>query len=76
MSERAQLERLADAADNAMAALLLAHDELVFGGDWQTARARIRDAGNRLDKAMDTVNRTLDRTSPRLSFAACIDLQT
>lgn len=75
-NERAQLERLADAADNAMAAMLLAHDEMFFGGDWVNAKARIVDAGKRLDKVLDTVNRTLDRNSPRLGFEACIRLQT
>lgn len=75
-TERAQLERLADAADNALAAMLLAHQELIFGGDWVNARARIIDAGKRLDKALTTANRTLDRQSPRLGFEACIALQT
>lgn len=74
-NERAQLERLADAADNAIAAMLLAHQEMVLGGDWTNARARIVDAGNRLDKALTTANRMLDRQSPRLGFDACIALQ-
>lgn len=75
-SERAQLERLADAADNALATMLLAYDEMTFGGDWKNARARIRDAGERLDKALTTANRTLNRTSPRLGFIACLDLHS
>jgi hypothetical protein len=74
-NERAQLARLADAADNAMAAMILAYDEMIFGGDWTNARARIADAGKRLDKALDTANRTLDRTSPRLGFDACLQLR-
>lgn len=74
MSDRAQLDRLYDAADQARSALLLAHSELIFGGDWQSARARIEDAGARLDKVMNTVARTLGRDDPRLSFSAILDL--
>lgn len=74
-AERAQLARMADAADNALAAMLLAYEELIFGGDWENARARLADAGGRLDKALETANRTLDRTSLRLSFAACLALR-
>lgn len=74
-NERAQLERMADAADTAIAAMLLAHDELIFGGNWTAARERIEEAGRRLDKVLDTVNRTLDRKAPRLSFEACLALR-
>lgn len=73
-AERAQLERMADAADNALAAMLLAHREMFLGGDWTSAKARIEEAGKRLDKALTTVNRTLERESPRLGFEACLDL--
>lgn len=58
-----------------MAAMLLAHDEMIFGGNWTDAKARIEEAGRRLDKVLDTVNRTLDRQSPRLSFDACLALR-
>ncbi len=75
MSERAQLARMADAADNALAAMLLAHDEMFVGGNWADARARIVDAGRKLDAALTTVNRTLGRESPRLSFDACLQLR-
>lgn len=73
-NERAQLERMADAADNALAAMLLAHREMFFGGDWVNAKARIEDAGKRLDKALTTANRTLNRETPRLGFEACLAL--
>lgn len=75
MSERAQLERLLDAADSARATMLLAYDELIFGGNWEVARARIAESGERLEKVMTTVERTLGRTQPRLSFAACLELR-
>ena len=73
-AERAQLERMADAVDNALAAMLLAHDEMFFGGDWESAKARLRDAGLKLDKALTTANRTLNRQSPRMSFEYCLAL--
>lgn len=74
MSERAQLERLYDAANEARSAMLLAYSELILGGDWQSARDRINDAGDRLDKAMETVARTLSKEQTRLAWNACIDL--
>lgn len=73
MSERAQLERLYDAANEARSAMLLAYSELTFGGDWENARARINDAGDRLDKAMETAARTLSKEQTRLAWAACVD---
>ena len=75
MSERAHLERLLDAADSARATMLLAYDELIFGGNWEVARARLAESGERLDKVMTTVERTLGRDQPRLSFAACLELR-
>lgn len=76
MSERAQLSRMADAADNALAAMALAYEEMFFGGDWESAKARLKEAGANLEKALSTAERTLGRDSPRLSFGALIETRS
>jgi len=76
MNERAQLGRMADAADNALAAMSLAYEEMFFGGDWDSAKARLKDAGLRLEKALSTAERTLGRQQVRLSFGAMIEQRT